>query len=225
MGDTIRCLQCYADVTVLRHPDVGSAKLAADATSKPVLNAGDGAGEHPTQALLDVFTMIDELKDHGGLGGKTIVLLGDLKHGRTVHSLAKLIARSGISNVRLCYCSPDSLKMPQEVKDYVSERGLEQVELKDLTEAIRECDVLYVTRVQKERFETEASYKAVKNCYVINKEVLKNARDHMVVMHPLPRVGEILEEVDDDPRAAYFRQMENGMFVRMAILAMVLGKR
>mmetsp|Transcript_3631 Transcript_3631/g.6873 ORF Transcript_3631/g.6873 Transcript_3631/m.6873 type:complete len:326 (+) Transcript_3631:38-1015(+) len=224
LGDTIRCLECYADVTVLRHPVKGSAAEAAGATVKPVINAGDGVGEHPSQALLDTFTIEDEFSETGGLKGKTVVLLGDLKHGRTVHSLAKLIARSGIDGVTLRYCSPDILRMPEDVKEEVEKYGIKQEEFTDLKSALNGADCLYVTRVQKERFENEEDYEKVKDIYIVDNEVMKAAPSGCIVMHPLPRVGEIKEEVDQDPRAAYFRQMENGMFVRMALLALVLGK-
>ncbi len=224
LGDTIRCLECYSDVTVLRHPLKGSALEAAEAAVKPVLNAGDGVGEHPTQALLDIFTMEDEMLERGGLKGKTVVLLGDLKHGRTVHSLAKLIARSGIEDVKLRYCAPEVLKMPDDVKAEVRGRGLEQTEFTDLKEAIKGADVLYVTRVQKERFATEEDYEKVKGVYIVDSAIMSAAPDSMIVMHPLPRVNEIHTDVDADPRAAYFRQMTNGMYVRMALLALVTGK-
>ena len=224
LQDTIKCLECYSDLIVLRHPVVGSAQIAATASTKPVLSAGDGVGEHPSQALLDIFTIEDEFKEHGGLKGKTVVLLGDLKHGRTVHSLAKLIARSGIDNVTLRYCSPDMLAMPEEVKAEVSKYGIKQEEFTDLKLAVKGADVLYVTRVQKERFANEDDYDKVKDIYIVNKEIIDVSPSDMIVMHPLPRVNEITTEVDEDPRAAYFRQMENGMFVRMALIALVLGK-
>ena len=226
LGDTIRCLENYADVTVLRHPIIGSAAEASTYAEKPVLNAGDGTGEHPTQALLDCFTIQDEFSGRGGgIEGKTVVLLGDLKHGRTVHSLAKLLARSEIPGVKLRYCSPESLKMPEDVKAEVDKYGLPQEEFSDLREAIAGADVLYVTRIQKERFASEEEYAAVEGSFVVDSELMNEAPKGMIVMHPLPRVGEIKEEVDKDERAAYFRQMENGMFVRMALLALVLGRR
>mmetsp|Transcript_15184 Transcript_15184/g.30240 ORF Transcript_15184/g.30240 Transcript_15184/m.30240 type:complete len:325 (-) Transcript_15184:18-992(-) len=224
LGDTIRCLECYADVTVLRHPVKGSALEAVEATSKPVLSAGDGVGEHPSQALLDTFTIDDEFSDSGGMEGKTVVLLGDLKHGRTVHSLAKLLARSGVAGISLRYCSPDVLRMPDDVKEEVAKYGLPQEEFTDLRAALDGADCLYVTRVQKERFESEEAYDKVKDVYIVDNDVMKSAKDTCKILHPLPRVGEIKEEVDSDPRAAYFRQMENGMFVRMALLSLVLGK-
>jgi aspartate carbamoyltransferase len=225
LSDTIRCLSCYADAIVIRHPTTGAALSAAESRGGKVLvNAGDGVGEHPSQALLDIFTIEDELRSRGGLAGKRLVLLGDLANGRTVHSLVKLIARSGVPGVSLVYCSPASLRMPSDVFAEVAKHGLEQSECTDLTAAIAGADVLYVTRVQKERFADVAAYDAVKDLYVVNEEVMKNAPEGMCVLHPLPRVNEIAVEVDKDPRAAYFRQMENGMYVRMALLALLLGK-
>ena len=220
LSDTVRTLECYADVIVLRHPETGSAAIAAKAARKPVINAGDGTGEHPTQALLDMFTIFEELHA-GGVDGMTVTMLGDLKYGRTVHSLARLLS---LFKVRLNYVSPDILKMPKEVMDEVDAKGIPQAEFSTLEKVLPETDVLYVTRVQKERFEDPADYEKVKGAYVIDPDVMKAAKQEMIVMHPLPRVGEISVDFDDDPRAAYFRQMEYGLYVRMALLAMVLGK-
>jgi aspartate carbamoyltransferase catalytic subunit len=220
LPDTIRTLECYADVIVLRHPETGSAAIAAKAARKPVINAGDGVGEHPTQALLDTFTIFEEL-GAGQIDGMTVTMLGDLKYGRTVHSLARLLS---LFRVRINYVSPEILRMPREVMDEVSAKGIAQAEFDSLENVLPETDVLYVTRVQKERFEDPADYEKVKGAYVIDPEVMKAAREQMIVMHPLPRVGEISVDFDDDPRAAYFRQMEYGLYVRMALLAMVLGK-
>jgi len=219
LPDTVRTLAAYADVIVLRHPEVGSAALAAQFAGKPIINAGDGVGEHPTQALLDVFTIREEL---GRLDNLTVTMLGDLKYGRTVHSLARLLTR--FNNISLNYVSPEVLRMPREVIDEVSERGLPQKEFLTLDEVLAETDVLYVTRVQRERFENLEEYEKVKDAYVISANTLEKAKDRMIIMHPLPRVNEIAMEVDKDPRAAYFRQMEYGLYVRMALLAMVLGK-
>ncbi|NIM93238.1 MAG: aspartate carbamoyltransferase [Anaerolineales bacterium] len=218
LPDTIRTLECYADVIVLRHPEVGSAELAAKYARKPVINAGDGIGEHPTQALLDLFTIEEELNQVDGL---TVTMLGDLKYGRTVHSLARLLS---LFVVRLNYVSPEILSMPPDLIEELSSSGVSQKEFNTLDPVIAETDVLYVTRVQKERFENQNEYEQVKGAYVISQEMLQEAKDEMIVMHPLPRVGEISMEIDSDPRAAYFRQMEYGLYVRMALLAMVLGK-
>jgi len=219
LPDTVRTLECYADVVVLRHPEVGAAALAAKHCRKPVINAGDGVGEHPTQALLDTFTIHEEL---GRLDNLNITMLGDLKYGRTVHSLARLLTL--FNGITLNYVSPEILRMPQEVRDEVNDRGIFQTEHTTLKKVLPKTDVLYVTRVQKERFEDIDEYEKVKSAYVITPEVMKAAKKKMIVMHPLPRVTEISMAFDEDPRAAYFRQMEYGLYVRMALLAMVLGK-
>jgi aspartate carbamoyltransferase len=218
LPDTIRTLECYADVIVLRHPEVGSAELAARYAHKPVINAGDGIGEHPTQALLDLFTISEEL---GQVDGLTVTMLGDLKYGRTVHSLAKLLS---LYVVRINYVSPEILEMPPDLVDQLSAQGVSQKQFATLDPVLADTDVLYVTRVQKERFENHDDYEMVRGAYVISPETLEGAKDDMIVMHPLPRVGEISMDLDADPRAAYFRQMEYGLYVRMALLAMVLGK-
>lgn len=218
LPDTVRSLECYADVVVLRHPEVGASALAAKYARKPIINGGDGVGEHPTQALLDLFTIMEEL---GQAEGLTVTLLGDLKNGRTVHSLSRLLS---LFDVRLHYVSPEILRMPPEIITELDERDIPQQEHELLDDALPVSDVLYVTRVQKERFEDPQAYERVKGAYVIMPETLERAKDDMIVMHPLPRLGEISMELDDDPRAAYFRQMEYGMYVRMALLAMVLGK-
>jgi aspartate carbamoyltransferase catalytic subunit len=218
LPDTVRTLECYADVIVLRHPEVGASALAARYARKPIINAGDGVGEHPTQALLDLFTIEQELRRVDGL---TITMLGDLKYGRTVHSLSRLLS---LFKIRLNYVSPQILRMPAELIAELKGRGVPQTEDTSLDKFLAETDVLYVTRVQKERFENLEDYEKVKGAYVITPETLQSAKEQMIVMHPLPRVGEISMEVDNDPRAAYFRQMEYGLYVRMALLAMVLGK-
>ena len=218
LPDTVRSLERYADVIVLRHPEVGASALAAQYASKPIINAGDGVGEHPTQALLDLFTIREEL---GVVDGLTVTMVGDLKYGRTVHSLSRLLSLFDIS---LNLVSPDILQMPAEILGELEASNTPTTVLDTLGGVIGDTDVLYVTRVQKERFSDEASYEAVKGAFVITPETLSAAKERMIVMHPLPRVTEIAMEVDDDPRAAYFRQMEYGMYVRMALLAMVLGK-
>jgi aspartate carbamoyltransferase len=219
IADTAITLGCYADAMVIRNPTVGSADIAAANAGIPVLNAGDGVGEHPTQALLDTFTMRQEL---GRLDGLTVTLVGDLKNGRTVHSLARLLTR--FDDVKLNYVAPESLQMPQDVMDEVGAAGVPQTLCGQPDEVIAGTDVLYVTRIQQERFATPEEYEEVKGVYIISPETLKPARDDMIVLHPLPRVNEITEDVDADPRAAYFRQMEYGLYLRMALLAMVLGK-
>lgn len=218
LPDTVRTLECYADVIVLRHPETGAAAIAAQAARKPVINAGDGIGEHPTQALLDLYTIRQEL---GRIDGLTVTMLGDLKYGRTVHSLSKLLS---LYDVNVHYVSPDLLKMPADLVAQLNEHGLKQTEHASLEGVLGESDVLYVTRIQKERFTDLNEYEGVKGAYVITPETMRSAKPRMALMHPLPRVGEISGEVDHDPRAAYFRQMECGLYVRMAVLAMVLGK-
>jgi aspartate carbamoyltransferase len=218
LPDTIRTLECYADVIVIRHPELGSAAKAAEAAGKPVINAGDGVGEHPTQALLDAFTIREEL---GRMDGLTVTMLGDLKYGRTVHSLSRLLS---LYNARFHYVAPDILRMPPEIIAELEGKGVRQTEHTTLDQALPDTDVLYVTRVQRERFESEAVYDSVKGAYVVDRSVMAAAKEKMIVMHPLPRVTEISPDFDNDPRAAYFRQMEYGLYVRMALLAMVLGK-
>lgn len=218
LTDTIKTVESYTDLIVIRHPQHGSAQAAAKAARKPVINAGDGIGEHPTQALLDVFTIREEL---GTVNSLEIGLVGDLKHGRTVHSLVQLLS---LYNVHLHYVSPASLRMPSEISDALAARGIPQTQHDDLEPIIPKLDVLYVTRIQKERFVDPAEYETVKDTYCITSKTLARAKPKMIVMHPLPRNNEISTEVDSDPRAAYFRQMENGMYVRMALLALVLGK-
>lgn len=218
LSDTVRTVGCYADVLVIRHPDLGSAEEAASKSRMPVINAGDGVGEHPTQAILDVFTIREEL---GTVNGLTVTFVGDLKNGRTVHSLALLLS---LYAVRINYISPSELRLPMEVLDVVASRGVEQLENESLDLVIPETDVLYVTRMQKERFSCPKAFDRLKDAYVITPKALTRAKESMIIMHPLPRVSEISEDVDTDPRAVYFRQMEHGMYVRMALLAMVLGK-
>ncbi|HUV94704.1 MAG TPA: aspartate carbamoyltransferase, partial [Anaerolineae bacterium] len=218
LPDTVRTLECYADVIVLRHPEVGASEVAARYATKPVISAGDGVGEHPTQGLLDIYTIHTEL---GAIDGLHVALVGDLKNGRTVHSLARLLR---LYDTQLTFVSPGNLRLPGEVKEELLAADRAVAETDTLEQLIETVDVLYVTRVQKERFRDLSEYEAVKDYYEITPELMRRAKEHMVLMHPLPRVGEIHYDVDDDPRAAYFRQMENGMYIRMALLAAVLGK-
>lgn len=218
LADSIKTLEQYADVIVLRHPEIGSARVAADAASVPVLNAGDGPGEHPTQALLDLFTIKEEL---GTLDGLNVAMVGDLRYGRTVHSLTKLLLKY---NVKLRFVSPEILRLPLRVMNEVIDAGVDVRETHDIADVIENTDVLYVTRVQKERFTDLKQYEQVKDFYVLTPEIMEMAKEKMVVMHPLPRVGEIDPAIDSDPRAAYFRQVRNGMYIRMALLAGVLGR-
>lgn len=218
LPDTVRTLESYADVIVLRHPEVGAAATAARYAAKPVINAGDGVGEHPTQALLDLFTILEEL---GKIDGLRVAMVGDLKYGRTVHSLTKLLVNY---DVEFAFVSPEILAMPDDVLKVVEAHGHKTKITDDIHDVIDAADVLYVTRVQKERFTDLAEYDRVRDQYVVDEDLMQKAKQEMIVMHPLPRVNEISYGVDDDPRAAYFRQMRNGMYIRMALLAAVLGK-
>jgi aspartate carbamoyltransferase catalytic subunit len=218
LPDTIRTLESYADVIVLRHPEIGASEVAAKYARKPIINAGDGVGEHPTQALLDLYTIRTDL---GQIDGLHVAMVGDLRYGRTVHSLARLLC---LYDVRMTFVSPEILRLPLDVMNEVKDHNLPIRETYDVSDVMADADVLYVTRVQRERFADQAQYDEVKDCYVITPELMEKAKERMVVMHPLPRVNEISYVIDDDPRAAYFRQMENGMYIRMALLAAVLGK-
>ncbi len=218
LPDTVRTLESYSDVIVIRHPDVGAAAIAGRYAQKPIINAGDGVGEHPTQALLDLFTILEDLKNINGL---QIAMVGDLKFGRTVHSLTKLLVNYDVS---FHFVSPQILQMPDDVLDVVRQNGHSYTVTENVYDVVGEADVLYVTRVQKERFSDLTAYEHVKDFYIVNDELMALAKERMIVMHPLPRINEIAYTVDSDPRAAYFRQMRNGMYIRMAVLAAVLGK-
>jgi aspartate carbamoyltransferase len=219
LADTARTVAQYADVIVLRHPRLGSAKEAADAVPIPVINAGDGAGQHPTQALLDVYTI---LKEVGSLKNLNISLVGDLKYGRTVHALVELLS---LFKARIFLVSPNFLRMPEEITSGLKGKGIDVVETEDMGEAVRSSSVLYMTRIQKERFTDLSEYERLKGSFILNEAFLNNLKKKIIILHPLPRVDEIHPEVDAYPGAAYFRQMRNGVFVRMALLAMIFGKR
>jgi len=216
--DTGKMIEGYADVAVIRHPVVGSAKELADGASIPILNGGDGAGQHPTQALLDLFTI---QKEKGNVEGLTIALVGDLKNGRTVHSLSGLLANFG---VRYYFVAPEALRMPAEISQGLREGGVEIVETEDLAEAAAKSDVLCMTRIQKERFADPAEYERLKGAYVLDRVLVERAKPQVSVMHPLPRVDEIAIDVDAYEGAAYFRQAANGVPVRMALIALVTGQ-
>jgi aspartate carbamoyltransferase catalytic subunit len=216
--DTGKMIEGYADVAVIRHPVVGSAKELADGASIPVLNGGDGAGQHPTQALLDLFTI---RKEKGRVEGLTIALVGDLKNGRTVHSLSGLLADFG---VRYYFVAPEALRMPAEISEGLRHRGLDVIETEDLEEAAARSDVLYMTRIQKERFADPAEYERLKRAYVLDRILVERAKPQVSIMHPLPRVDEIATDVDTYEGAAYFRQAANGVPVRMALIALVAGQ-
>jgi len=219
VADTARTVSQYADVIVIRHPQIGSAKEAADAASIPVINAGDGAGQHPTQALLDIYTIHREL---GSLKNLMVSMVGDLKNGRTVHALVELLS---LFQARLYFVSPTTLRMPEAITSDLKKRGIEIEETEDLVKAASKSDLIYMTRIQKERFEDLSEYERVKGHYVIDENFVAGLKNKMIIMHPLPRVDEISPKVDAYPGAAYFRQVRNGVYVRMALLAMIFGKR
>ncbi|MFW5696314.1 MAG: aspartate carbamoyltransferase [Phototrophicaceae bacterium] len=234
LADTVRAAGCYADVLVLRHPESGSSYQAAYyldrlneriVTPAAIISGGDGIGEHPTQALLDLFTIKDMKKRVDNL---TITLVGDLLYGRTVHSLAKLIALYGARNTTLCFVSPASLRMPDTIVDFLNKHDVAVHETSDLYEVLDQTDVIYWTRVQQERFARQADYDAIRDNFIMTPAVLNQAKRDVILMHPLPRRHEMGTPADHDildqnPRAVYFQQMENGMFIRMALLAKVLG--
>jgi aspartate carbamoyltransferase len=215
--DTGKMIDGYADVAVIRHNVVGSAKELADGASVPVINGGDGAGQHPTQALMDLYTI---QKERGRLNNLTVTLAGDLLNGRTVHSLSWVLGKYG---PRFYFVSPEELKMPEEITKVLRDDGIEIIETTNLAEAAAKSDVLYMTRIQKERFTDEEEYERLKGSYVVNKELIKIAKHGITIMHPLPRVDEIAREVDEYEGAAYFRQAANGLPIRMAIIALVTG--
>jgi len=216
--DSMITLEQYCDVIVLRHPEIGSSAAAAKYVKVPIINAGDGAGEHPTQALLDLFTIKQEL---GAIDGLRVGMVGDLRYGRTVHSLTKLLS---LYDVSLRFVSPDTLRLPLDLMNNLIDKKMDVREFSKVEDVISNVDVLYVTRIQKERFVDLSQYEEVKDYFLISTELMEKAKKKMVVMHPLPRVGEIEYKVDKDPRAAYFRQVQNGLYIRMALQAAVLGR-
>lgn len=218
IADTIRTVGCYADIAVMRHPKEGAPKVASLYSPIPVINAGDGGHQHPTQTLTDLLT-IKTIK--GGFSNLTIGLCGDLKFGRTVHSLIKAMVK--YEKVKFVLISPDELTIPEYIRSHVLEKAnVEFIETTDLEETIGDLDILYMTRVQKERFFNEQDYIRLKDTYILDKEKMERASDDLIVMHPLPRVNEIALEVDTDPRAVYFKQAKYGMFVRMALIMQLL---
>ncbi|MEM0095730.1 MAG: aspartate carbamoyltransferase [Candidatus Bathyarchaeia archaeon] len=216
LADTVRTVENYADVIAIRHPLEGAARLAAEFAKVPIINGGSGAEEHPTQALLDLYTI---LKEKGTINNLKIALVGDLRYGRTVHSLAYALSNY---NVELYLVSPESLKMRREVLEEIKGK-IPVIEETNIGKVISDLDVLYVTRIQKERFPDPAEYIKVKGSYKIDLELLRNAKKDMIILHPLPRVDEIAPEVDNTPHARYFQQVWNGIVVRMALLALILG--
>ena len=217
LRDTIKTVSNYCDLIVMRHPLEGSARFASEVAGVPVINAGDGANQHPTQTLLDLYSIN---KTQGKLDDLNIFMVGDLKYGRTVHSL--LMAMSKFKTT-FNFISPDELKMPGEYKLYLDNLGLKYYEHKDFTEIISRADIIYMTRVQKERFSDPIEYEKVKNTYVLKNRMLENTRETMKILHPLPRVNEISEDVDENMKAYYFTQTLNGVYTRMAIITSILG--
>ncbi|MGI6686072.1 MAG: aspartate carbamoyltransferase [Bacillota bacterium] len=217
MHDGISVIDGYADVIVIRNPVTGTAQVAANAAKHPVINAGDGAGQHPTQALLDIYTII---KEKGKVEGLKVALVGDLKYGRTVHSLVEFLA---IYGCEIILASPDELKMPADIVKSLRDRGLKVSETNNLKDAVVDADVLYVTRVQRERFPNLDDYNRVKDLFIVDEELVSLAKEGMIILHPLPRVNEITVGVDQYPGAKYFVQAHNGLYVRMALLALTTG--
>lgn len=219
IADTIRTISCYADVAVMRHPKEGAPRVAANSTDMPVINAGDGGHQHPTQTLTDLLTIRRTL---GTFENITVGCCGDLKFGRTVHSLIKALSR--YKNVKFVLISPEELSVPDYVKkEVLIKNNIEFKEVRTMQEALGEVDILYMTRVQRERFFNEDDYIRLKDSFILDNEKMQLAKKDMIVLHPLPRVNEIATEVDSDPRAKYFEQAKNGMFVRMALIMSLLG--
>ncbi len=219
LKDTIKMVSNYADLIVMRHPLEGSARYASEVASVPVINAGDGANQHPTQTLLDLYSI---LQTQGTLNNLTINMVGDLKYGRTVHSLLQAMSHF---NPSFIFTAPQELKLPQEYKTFMEQKAIPYTETLDLNEHLKTTDILYMTRVQQERFTDPMEYEKVKNTYRLEAAMLKGVRENMKVLHPLPRLTEIANDVDETPYAYYFKQAENGVYVRMAIIAYLLGKR
>ena len=219
IADTIRTVSSYVDIIAMRHPQEGAATIAATSTKVPVINAGDGTNRHPTQTLTDLMTIKAE---KGKLSDFYIGMCGDVKYGRTVHSLVAALSR--YENIKYVFISPKELKMPEEVLNILKQKNIEYTEVESLEENIPNLDILYMTRVQKERFADTQEYERLKDVYVLNKEKLRNAKKDLIILHPLPRVNEISEEIDKDPRACYFKQVENGKYIRMALILKLLNQ-
>ncbi len=218
LEDSIRVINNYADVIVLRHYEEGASKRAASVSKIPVINAGDGIGQHPTQALLDLYTIQKEL---GGIDGITIALVGDLKHGRTIRSLTYLLGK--YKRIKIYFVSPQPLKIADDIKEYLKKHKVDFEEIESLELVIGKIDVLYQTRIQKERFRDDQEYRKFKGCYQIDLKLVSSMKKKSIIMHPLPRVDEILPEVDSSPKAAYFKQARYGLFIRMALLMYLIS--
>jgi len=217
LSDTARTVEGYVDCIVIRQSQIGGARVVADAVDVPVINAGDGSSQHPTQALLDMYTMQKEI---GTVEGLTIGMVGDLKFGRTVHSLSYALSHF---NPTYHYCSPKELSMPDKIVSDMKDRGID-VKISNSMEDALKADIIYMTRIQRERFDDPAAYEKLKGSYVLTRDILKKAKKDVLIMHPLPRVDEIATDVDELPNAAYFRQAHNGVYLRMALLALVLDR-
>lgn len=219
LEDTIRVINNYADLIVMRHFEEGASKRASLVSNIPIINAGDGPGQHPTQALLDLYTI---KKEHGKIDGISIAMVGDLRNGRTIRSLSYLLAK--YNNVKIYFVSPRALRVGDDIKEYLTRHKTFYNETEDLKSVIKFADVLYQTRIQKERFKTEKEYKKYKGCYVVNLNTAKEMKTNSIIMHPLPRIDELLLEVDNSPKAAYFKQVGYGLLIRMALLKLVFEK-
>lgn len=219
LKDTIKMVNNYVDMIIMRHPLEGSSRYASEVATVPVVNAGDGANQHPSQTLLDLYSI---LQTQGTLEGLTINMVGDLKYGRTTHSLLQAMSHF---NPKFTFTAPKELEMPQEYKNFLDSKGIEYIETTSLEEHLNDCDILYMTRVQQERFTDPMEYERVKDVYTLNASMLGNVKENMKILHPLPRVTEINQDVDDTPNAYYFKQAENGLYVRMAIISYLLGYR
>lgn len=218
LKDTIQTVSLYSDLIVMRHPLEGSARFASEISSVPIINAGDGANQHPTQCLLDMYSIS---KTQGKLDNLEIAFVGDLKYGRTVHSL--VIAMTMFKNITFHLISPEELKLPSSVKQYIKDSNCNYHQYQDINEAINKVDILYMTRIQRERFADPIEYERVKDAYILSNDMLANTKSNLKILHPLPRVNEITEDVDDNPKAYYFQQAQNGVYVRQALMASILG--
>jgi aspartate carbamoyltransferase len=217
LADTAKTVDGYVDAIVVRQPQKGGAQIMADAAKAPLINGGDGAGQHPTQALLDLYTII---KEKGTLENLRVAMVGDLKYGRTVHSLSYALAP--FAPKEYIYCAPKELQMPDEIVSDMEKKSVKITKTEDINEALQ-ADVVYMTRIQKERFEDPAEYERLKGSFILDRKLVESGNKNLIIMHPLPRVDEIAEDVDELPNAAYFRQAHNGVYLRMALLAMVTG--
>lgn len=215
--DTITTISNYCDMIVMRHHIEGAARYAGEISRVPVVNAGDGANQHPSQTLLDLYSI---KKTQGRLDGINIMMIGDLKYGRTVHSLLQALSHF---NPTFTFVAPDELKMPEEYKRFLDSKGIPYTETREIMPAINDADIVYMTRVQRERFSDPMEYERVKNVYVLRNDMLEGTKENMRILHPLPRVGEIDPDVDANPKAYYFQQTENGVYTRMAIISYLLG--